>query len=361
MIKVLNVLTGAHTGGISTTVLNFYKAINAYGVHYDLAITKDAVGINGKVFLEMGSKIYRLPKKSKHPFKYCKELKKILIEGGYDAIHVHENLTSFVALRTAKKAGIKKRVAHAHTASRYKGIINKIRQLSGHLFNSRYATDLVACSSEAGICIFGKKCNITVINNGIFLDKYSFSLEKRKKLRKENGIDINSFVIGTVGRLSKEKNHIFLIDIFKKYNQNVKPNSKLLIIGSGNEQDNILNYIKENDLGSSVLLLGTRSDVADLLNVFDVFLLPSLFEGFPVVAGEALANGLHVGMSNVITKDLQSFESIKYLSLDSVDGWVDFLVEISSRFEDRKRIESLVGSNVDIFSNAQKLLEIYSN
>lgn len=359
MRKILHVLTGAHTGGISTTVLNFYKELNDDNIHFDLAITKNAIGINGKQFIELGSKIYVLPPKSKRPIKYMFSLYKLLITGKYDAIHVHENLTSFVALFVGKVAGVKVRIAHAHTACEYKSLYDRTRQKLSHFFNPLFATKLIACSTDAGKVIFGTSKKIVVINNGVSFDRFKYSEAIRAKIRMEIQAE-NKTIIGTVGRIAKEKNQAFLLDVFSDYYKRNK-DSLLVIIGDGPLKNDLYNQISALNLNSAVLMLGIKSNVEEYLQAFDVFVLPSVFEGFPVSAAEALVSGLDVFLSETITHDLSDFSNVIYLPLDDKKVWTSALEKIHQNKDAvrEKKSNRCKNSMIDSSNSAQLLLNVY--
>lgn len=360
MYRVLHIMAGADAGGISTVVLNYYKYIDRKKIHFDIAITTDMVGQNGKRLKELGCNIYFLPLKSKGINKFKKSLRELLNDEHFDAIHVHENETSYIALSVAKKIGIKKRIAHAHTTSPTDSLLGEIRRLSGCVLNDYYATNLIGCGKLAGERVFGKK-NMKkrqnfILPNAIETEKFHFNSKVRENIRKELDVE-NKYVIGMVGRLDYQKNQDFILkimDIIHNKNNNVV----LLLVGNGPDEDKLKKVIEEKNMNNYVKLLGRRSDVEELYMGFDLFVMPSLSEGFPVAAVEAITSGLPTLLSNNITNELSFSKLIKYLPLDS-NEWINAILrcEINNcREESKKNIKE---HHLDILDTSKILENIY--
>ena len=181
------------------------------------------------------------------------------------------------------------------------------------------------------------------------------------KKRKELGIKEDTIVIGHIGRFVAQKNHTFLIDIFNQFHKKEK-NSILLLAGQGPLQEEIKNKVRELGLDDSVRFLGQRNDANELYQVFDVFLLPSLYEGLPVVGVEAQASGLLCFLSDDMTKETKVLDSTVFMSLsNTAEEWTD---EILTNLKDYKRIntKSEVSDNgFDIEVEARKLEKYYIN
>ena len=340
-------MPGCDAGGISSVVLNYYRHINKDEFHFDCAVTSDIIGQNGRQLQELGANIFHLPLKSEDGKGYKKAIEKILKEGNYTAIHVHENHTSFVALRIAKKIGVPVRIAHAHTA----GALNKnlksiVRRWLSILLNPIYATNLISCGTYAARYIFGqsKKAakKLLILPNAIDLESYSFCEETRREERIELQLG-RSFTIGMVGRLQPEKNHVFALELLKSLQDK---SVKMLIVGNGEKESDIRQKIQELDLEEQVCLLGRRNDVPAIMNACDMLLLPSLFEGFPVVGVEAAATGLPIILSDSITPELSVFSNVKYLSLNSEKkDWQQAILSLKEQSIDRSIGNQVVSKN----------------
>ena len=365
MYNVLHIMAGADAGGISTVVLNYYRAIDRSKIHFDIAVTTDLIGQNAFEMEKLGAVIYGLPLKSRGIKAFEIALTELLKKGHYHAVHVHENETSYVALRTAKKVGVPQRIAHAHTTAPFISIKGELRRISGCILNCYYATNIIGCGQLAGERVFGKnnmrKEKACVLPNAIDCEKYRFNTQIREKVRKELGVE-KKYVVGMVGRLSDEKNYGKALEIVREYHK-LNPNVILICAGNGEMEPEIRTQISGNRMENYVRLLGKRSDVANLYAGFDVLLMPSKYEGFPVAAVEAICAGLPVLMSNTITGELRTCAGVYYLPLTDNRQWIERL----SQFADcdspnRSRgPEELKNHDLDIEHTAKQLENIYMN
>ncbi len=366
MIKVLHIINGADLGGISSMILNYYRSIDRNKYHFDFIYSIDEpLGYNGNELRKLGAKFFYVPKKSEGLWHHISGIKKVIRDGNYDVIHVHSSLTSYVALAVAKKCGIKIRIAHAHNAVKsVVGLKAKINRVVGNVLIKRYATKRLACSIDAAIYTFGDKSinesNVRILPNAIDPMKYAFSEEASTKKREELCISPETFVFGTVGRMTVEKNQMFLVDVLREVIRLV-PDTKLLLVGDGNLRREIENSVKEADLVADVIFTGQRTDVPDLLNVYDVFVLPSHYEGFPVAGVEAGANGLPIVLSDTITRELGFFPNVKYLSLnDSPLVWAKSITSYMGKPRNDAALSFIKANSYDIEGNSKILAQIYS-
>lgn len=352
-------------GGTEAYIMNYYRNIDKDKLQIDFIIHGYEKGIYDDEIKKMGGKIYNIPIKSKDYFGNIKALKKIFKSGKHKLVHSHIDAMNMVVLKVAKECGIPVRISHSHNTqhqvnNKFKYLINEYTRKN----ISKYATHLFGCSEAAvnwlygGKTIDGKK-NL-VIPNAINLDDFSFNKQIRQRLRKKLNIE-NNFVIGHVGRFDYQKNHMFLIATFNEVLKNI-PNAKLLLIGDGKLKDDIIEKIEGLGIKENVLLLGVRSDVNDLFNAFDLFMLPSLFEGLPVVGIEAQANGLPFLMSDTITRESDISDSALFLSLEKGPKyWADFITdEIYIKdltHENNSKMISEKGYNIKI--EAKKLENLY--
>lgn len=361
MYNILHVMAGADAGGISMVVLNYYKYLDHNRYHFDVAITSDHIGMNGEKLIELGAKIYFLPLKSEGIKKYKKALSEILDTNQYDCIHVHENETSYVALSVAKKHNISRRIAHSHTTSPSSSLKNELRRLSGCFLNGIYSTNMVGCGELAGRRVFGNhnfnKGKVIVLPNGIETKRFSYNQDVRNNVRNALNLEQN-FVVGMVGRIDYQKNNIFAIEIFKQIHKNIST-AKLVIAGNGPDENALKDAISSSGLTEEIIMLGRRSDVDQLYQAFDIFLLPSRFEGFPVAAVEALSSGLPVLLSNTITKELSFGSAVEYLPLDNVSEWVSAALKYTNDPFRSVRQREVLEQGLDIMSCKNILMDIY--
>lgn len=361
MIRVLHIMGCADAGGISAVVLNYYRFIDRTKIHFDIALTVAEAGQNAHALEDLGAEIYFLPLKSNGLKAFQDALADLLQKGKYDAVHVHESETCYVATAVAKKLGLRCRVAHAHITSPWEGVKGEIRRLSGCVLNYHYASRVIGCGQMAGERIFGKynmkRPKAMVLPNAVDAEKFAFDEELRREVRAELGVE-DKFVIGMVGRLADQKNYPFALDIMSEL-RHVMPDAILVAAGNGPDEMMIKNKIGKLGLENHVMMLGRRADVNRLYQAFDLFLLPSLYEGFPVAGVEALASGLPVLLSDKITGELEIFSAVKYLSLKDVNPWVEAIGQLRKPVDRVQRQKEVVEYGFDIRDTAQLLEAVY--
>ena len=223
---------------------------------------------------------------------------------------------------------------------------------------SKYADELFACSKKAGQWMFNTD-NFITLNNAINSKEYAYNEKKSKDLKEALGLS-NKFVIGHVGRFFKQKNHTFLIDIFKELSQ-INEDAVLMLVGGGELEEEIKNKVNELGLSDKVLFLGVRDDIPDLMQVMDVFLLPSLYEGLPLVLVEAQAAGLKCVISDTISSESIITNNVKIMRLeDSINEWAK-CVNSFSRYIRSNTIEDIKRNKFDIEVNVKWLQNYYTN
>ncbi len=360
MYNVLHILTG-DDGGISAIVKDYYKYIDREAFHFDIACTTETEGNDIATIKALGAEVIHLPLKSSGIKEYTDSLNNVLKNKPYDAVHVHENETSYIALGVAKRNGIKCRIAHSHTTAPYTTIKNELRRLSGIIFNYKYATTVIGCGRMAGERVFGKynmnRKKAVVLSNAIDSKKFEFDNQVRSEVRANLGIS-NEFVVGFVGRLSPEKNPFFCLRIMEELIK-INVNAVLIMAGDGSCEGALRQYVHDKKLEKHVRLLGKRTDAHRLYQAFDAFVLPSLHEGFPLVAVEALASGLPVFLSSKITDEFSFSKNVTYLGISNVEDWVDAVSSVVENCSRNERSNELDCSTFDIKYVVKKLEKIY--
>ena len=341
-------------GGIEMYVMNQLRTIDRNKVLFDFVTDFPTIAYADEI-KSYGSKIYYIPAKSKSPFKHLYALYKIL-RNHKEYKKVYFNVLDAGAAVTEFVPWIMGRIVmtHSHNGNTDKVRLHKLCRPFLNLFtHKRYA-----CSQVASQFMFGNK-SATIIPNMIDLQKYGFSEEKRNKKRKELGIE-NKLVICHIGRLSPQKNPMGLIDIFKAVREE-NPNTVLVSIGTGEIADEVHNYAKEKGVYDSILFLGKRTDIDYLLCASDVFLLPSFYEGLPIVAIEAQASGLPCVLSDNISQEAKITENVHFLNLEEpFKKWTNTI--LSFRQIKRKNVfDDMIKSGYDINhpSVAEKELRRY--
>jgi glycosyltransferase involved in cell wall biosynthesis len=357
MKRVLVVITTSFVsyGGLTSVMMNYYRAMNRDGLQIDFASIGEA---DIKLLDELGSnnsKYFKLPARS-NIFFYLRKLTKICRK--YDIIHINGNsATTVIELLAAKLAGVKKRIHHNHSSKTSHPLLNKLL----HPLFISLCTDAVACSDKAGEWLFGKG-NFKVLLNAIDVPKYKYNEETRKNVRNSYGIHDGEFVIGHVGKMYEPKNHKFIVEVFYEFLK-CCPNSRLLLVGDGELRSQIEKQVAVLALKDNVIFAGMRSDIPDQLQAMDVLLFPSLWEGLPLSVMEAQSSGLSCFLSENITKIVNVGEDVYYLSLDKNAGeWARFIYEHKGgnrckRCEDNYDLITKAGLNIN--TEADKLRAIY--
>lgn len=363
-VRVAQIMGKWVGGGVESVVMNYYRYIDRTKIQFDFICDDDSTNIPYEEIEKLGGKVILIPPYQK-VFKYHNKLKKILKEGHYKIVHSHINTLSVFSLFAAKCAGVPVRIAHSHsTTNKKEKKKNLLKQLL-RPFSKLFATDYMCCSELAGRWLFGDKeydkGNVYLLNNAIDLDKFKYNEILRKKKRKELGIKDDTLVIGHIGRFVAQKNHDYLIDIFNEIHKK-NNNSVLLLAGQGPLMEEIKNKAKELNLDDSVKLLGQRNDANELYQAFDVFLLPSLYEGLPVVGVEAQAAGLLCYLSDDMTKETKVLDITKFMSLNNTpEEWADNILDDVKKYKRIDVSKEMTAKNFNIKEEVKRLEKYYLN
>lgn len=350
-------------GGVEAVVMNYYRHLDHNKIQFDFICDDDSTNIPYDEIEKLGGKVILIPPYQK-VFKYQKELRRVLRDGKYKIVHSHINTLSVFPLYAAKKVGVPVRIAHSHSTTNKKEWKKNLLKQVLRPFSKKYATNYMCCSELAGRWLFGDKAyddgKVYLLNNAIDLDKFKYDKKIRDKKRKELGIKEDTIVIGHIGRFVAQKNHTFLIDIFNQFHKKEK-NSILLLAGQGPLQEEIKNKVRELGLDDSVRFLGQRNDANELYQAFDVFLLPSLYEGLPVVGVEAQASGLLCFFSDDMTKETKVLDSTVFMSLSNTDDeWATSILDNYINFRRKDTTSDITKSNFNIKYETNKLKNKYS-
>lgn len=357
MIRVLHVVTYMGRGGLETMLMNYYRNIDRSKVQFDFLVHRDFEADYDKEILSLGGKIYHVSRLIPWSKVYKKELCRFFTEHPeYKIVHVHQDCLSSVALGCAKKCGIPVRIAHSHTSNQTKNLRYIIKRYYMKKI-PQYATDLFSCGTKAGVWMFGNQ-KFNILPNAVDVEKYAFSETIRNEVRKELGI-ADEFTVGHIGRFGKEKNHEFLIEVFRRI-KNINKNSKMLLVGNGKEFENIKAKVISLGMEKDVIFTGVRPDVNRLLQAMDVFVFPSLYEGLPVTMIEAQAAGLQCVISDKVPNEsiiAEGMVTVKKLS-DSAEEWAECI--LSKKDLEREDVSCDIKKHgYDIKSAAKRLEEFY--
>lgn len=361
MRKILHITGGLDRNGTETFIMNVYRHIDRKLLQFDfLLFTQSTEGYYSEAE-SMGAKIFRLPARRKGLINYCKSLYAFFRTHAseYEGIHFSAcSLTTIFPIVCAKLFNIPIRIVHAHSTS-WEGIHNYILHHINRTVISFWATDFLACSSEAAkwfYPIWIRKYSI-IIKNGIETEKYAYNRSVRAEVRKELSIT-NSFAIGHVGRFSWVKNHVFLLDLLQAILPLV-PNAKLILVGDGEFRESIEVQSQEMGINSHILFLGYRTDVERLMQAFDCFVLPSHYEALPFVLLEAQCSGLKVLASDVVSPEAKVTDNIYFANLHrNINDWVNILQQFVHYDRQDKTAEiKLKGYSTTVMVN--DLMQLY--
>ena len=361
-IRVAHIIGKWNGGGVESVVMNYYRHIDRSKIQFDFICDEDSTNITYEEIEKLGGRVFLIPPYQKI-FKYNKELLKIFKREKYKIVHSHINTLSVFPLRVAKKANIPIRIAHSHSTSNKKEWKKNLLKQILRPFSKVYATNYFCCSEYAGRWLFGNKefakGNVYLLNNAIDIDKFKYDEKIRKLKRKELGINDNHIVIGHIGRFVTQKNHTFLIDVFSEFHKQNK-NAILLLVGQGPLRKMIEKKVKELGLEKNVFFLGQREDVNELYQVMDVFLLPSLYEGLPVVGIEAQTSGLLCVFSTSMTKESKILDSTIFLSLKQKElSWAETISKVNHKYNRSNAFNEVSKKGFNIKVEAKKLERFY--
>lgn len=346
--------------GIATCIMNYYPHTVSDKISIDFLLNRFVDSIFMEQVLCKGSKVYVLPKDINKPcIANWKYMEKVLKTGHYDVLHTNiSGWNALAALLLAQKNGVKKRIYHAHNPRENSSLKARLRSLIYETPSVWLANRYMACSQLAGKSLFGKH-SFDILPNSFDTSRYVFNIQVRANLRKQLSIE-NCFVVGVVGRLSEQKNPLFVVDILAEMIKQ-KSNVVLLWIGSGPMEHVVIQKAQRLGIKNSLILLGNREDVNRFYSAMDVFLLPSFFEGLGIVFVEAQLSGLPTFGNDTLPVEINISPLMYRLSLKlSAKTWAKTILNV--HIVDRKK--TLVCSQNSIFEikNTSNLLrEYYSN
>lgn len=363
MIRVLHSVSNMDRAGLETMLMNYYRHIDREQIQFDFLANKPKPGayeeevkeLGGRIFVSPGFNPVKLPKYRKFMKSLFQEHPEIQI------VHAHNGALAYYALREAQRNQIPHRIAHSHNSKINFDLKWPMKQYCrSHMKNA--ATEFWGCGELAVEFYFGKEIaqnkKYTLIRNAIEEERFLYNEKIRKEMRQKYQIE-DKFVIGHVGRFMYQKNHTYLIDIFAEvYKRNNK--SVLLLIGEGELEGKIKEKIATLGLTQVVIFTGSIPNVNEMYQAMDVFVLPSLYEGLPVVGVEAQASGIRSIFSDTITKEIGITELAEFIPLDaSPQVWAEKLLQSVNGFERKNRKAEIVQAGYSIHTEAEKLQSLY--
>lgn len=364
--RVLHVVGAMNVGGAETMLMNLYRHVDRERVQFDFLVFDQAEAAYDEEIRALGGRIIRTAAPhATGAFRSVESIRRAIRRSGpFAAVHAHVLHASSVALVAARLAEVPVRVAHSHnTADRADGRQRRTYHAASRLLIRFGATDLVACSTDAGRYLFRSRFTRSgkVIRNSVGVDAFLRVPEARRgTLRHELGLRPGSIVLGSVARMELVKNHAFLVDLTGLCVE-AGLDVSLVLVGDGSLRGEVQSQVEDLGLTPRVIMLGVRRDIPELMAAFDAFLLPSLFEGLPVVLVEAQAAGLPSLVSSTVTDEIDlGLGLITPLSIDAPDAWVKSIAQIRRlRPTPMERQQALQQRGYDVRTAVDALYRLY--
>lgn len=365
-IRILHVLAAMDRAGTENLIMSLYRNIDRTKVQFDFAVSADnECAFDGEI-KSMGGKIYHYPRyRGINHFKYVAWWKAFFKNHQeHSIVHGHIGSTAAIYLSIAKHYG-KFTIAHSHNTNSKLSLSSALYRV--YSYRTRFIADyFFACSKQALLDRYGKKVAnnkkiASVLNNAIDTSKFAFNDEERKQIRNELGIEKSEVIIGTVGRLTRQKNPDMIINIIKRLDSDgIK--FRFLWVGTGELEDEIRNKIHQLGLEDRVIFAGVRDDVFRVLMGMDIFVFPSEWEGLGISCVEAQASGLPTLCSKAVPIDAKVSNNFQQLTIDSVDEWCKKILVIISTINKNDRInayQQVANCGYDITETTNRLSDFY--
>ena len=361
-MKILHIVSNISVrNGIMSVIMSYYRNMNKDDFSFEFLYFDDREITYKEEIEKLGGKVHKI-NRSKNIFSFFYDIHTFIKKNAlkYQVIHIHEIYLMCTLLGIKNSNKNLKVVAHAHATRFSENKFNDIRNRLVSFNRSITPNNYLACSKAAGIAIFGKKFekNGQVLNNAINLSKFKEDSKIRNTIRKQLGLE-NKYVIGHVGNFNQQKNHTFLIDVFYELQKKQK-DAVLVLVGDGIKREEILEKCRLLNILEKVIYLGVRNDINNIMNSFDCFVLPSIYEGLGIVLIEAQATGLPCVFTNTVPQEANILtESNTILSLkDELQKWVDAIIKSKNiKIVSSKR--EICNSGYDIKIEAKKLEKYY--
>lgn len=354
-VRIAQMMTEMTFGGVEMVVMNYYRHMDHHALQFDFVVMEGSLLPQREEILSLGGRIHMVPHYTRLA-AYEKALIALFRKERYPIVHSHMNTLSVFSLGPAWLTGVPVRICHNHSTAVRGETKKNIFKYTLRPFTGLFATQRFACSRVAGSWCYGKT-PFRVIKNAIDLALFRYSPQRRNRVRQKLGLE-NAFVVGHIGRFCYPKNHAFLLDIFQELHRR-RPQAVLLLAGSGELEEAVRRKTARLGLTDSVRFLGNRSDTPDLYQAMDVFLLPSRYEGLPVVGVEAQAAGLPLVISDRVPPETLVLPSARICPLAApVAVWADTVAAAGacSRVDSTR---AMADAGFDIRQQAARLAETY--
>lgn len=356
MKKILMIPTlGLDLEGITSVIYNYTNAMDRSGLEISFLTYGDLKPAVRQRFQALGEILFVSDRKQS-TVSYLKDLAALLKARSFDVVHIHGNSgTMLLEVLVAKLCGVKNVMVHAHSTRTNHPFVNAVLK-----YPMMWLVQAnIACSEATGTWLYGKHPYV-LLNNAVDLSNFRFQDALRQQYREKFGIR-DEFLIGHIGHFTEPKNHFFLIDVFAAFHK-LEPKAKLLLISDGPRFQQVQEKVAQLGLQDAVIFAGRRSDVAGIYSAMDLFILPSCWEGLPLVMVEAQMNGLPLLVSDVVTRVAKCTDLVCYKALDDgAESWAEKLQQLQNQRFDRSidYREIIAQKGFDIHAEAEKLRKLY--
>ncbi len=349
-------------GGVGHIIEEYCNKLYGEDFHFDFLYYEQYTEEEIVFFRSINASFYTVPRYSRTPLKFIKFMRRFCAEKYYDIIHCHASTAMLVMYALPFYLWDKTLILyHSHLSSNNISFLHCMMRFLVCKISTKY----IAVSKMAGIYMYGKKGinsnRFCLLKNGICYENYLFSKSSRDFIRNKLGISEDEFVIGNIGRFEKQKNHKYIIDVFKKFYETNR-NAKLILIGDGSLKKQIQQKTIEFDISDAVLFLPNTKEVCKYYSAMDVFLFPSKYEGLGIVAVEAQISGLPVIASTKVPIEADISPLFHALSLDEKkEAWVDQIYSVMRNRRESLPRDLFEASGYSIDKSIQQLKDIYVN
>ena len=357
-MRVLHIVGSMHAGGMENFIMNLYRNIDRSKVQFDFVTHTESDPAYVAEIEELGGRIYELPRLTRHPISNLKQIKRIVKDNGYVAVIRHTPNALVAPQLLAARRGGSVAICHSHNTTDPKLFLHKLgRFVLRHSHVERFA-----CSSQAGIWMFGDKSS-EVVHNAIDVDRFAYDPDKRLQIRAEFGLPEDAPVFGHIANFIESKNHKYLMQIYKAISEDM-PDAVFFCLGEGSLRHSIMEQAKELGLEKRIYFTGMRPDVEAFMSAMDVMIFPSIFEGLPLTLIEAQAAGLPMLVSDAVTKEAEVTEGL--ISWKSIDAdpaeWAQRAIELFEEHKPRTcQRESIKAAGYDIHELARWYEEYFES
>ncbi len=360
-ILVYGMVASKTFGGVGTFLTEMNRHMSGNTI-FDYVIEGSECSIQNRIEA-LGSKIYYISKRIKNPVKNLNENRKLLRElrKTHDAVYFNLSSLGWIEpIKIAVSLGYRV-IVHSHTSRLLvEDFIHRLIYKINKKRLSKLKVTRLSCSKKATEYMYFPDDSVEFIHNAVDIDTFSFNIEYRQQIRRELNLSENSKIIGFVGRLCDQKNVLFLPDILKDVLNHGDQDVMMIVLGEGNQKNQLIGKFEQLNLQDHFQVLGDRSDIFRFYQAMDLFLLPSLFEGLPIVMIEAQVSGLPCVVTDTITTESDISGNVEFVSLNEKNKWGEVIFEKLNDSNSNRELVSarLRDSDFDIIHEALRLESI---